>query len=37
MCSFVDRLLMVCGPTPTIEYVVLAAALGALVVFLVRP
>ncbi len=37
MCTLVDRLFMVCGAPPAFEYLLMAAALIAVIVFLVRP
>jgi hypothetical protein len=37
MCTLVDRLFMVCGSPPSFEYLVMAAALIAVILFVVRP
>ncbi len=37
MCTLVDRLFMVCGTPPTLEYLLMAAALIAVILFVVRP
>lgn len=37
MCSIIEKLVLNCGPTPTLEYAVIAAGVVAVIVFLLRP
>jgi hypothetical protein len=37
MCTLLDRLVLHCGTTPTLEYVLIAGGAGILIAFLVRP
>jgi hypothetical protein len=37
MCTLMNKLLMVCGPTPIFEYSVIGLAIAAALLFLTRP
>jgi hypothetical protein len=37
MCSLIDKLLMVCGPTPIFDYSVIGLGIAVVVLFLLRP
>lgn len=37
MCTLVDRLLLTCGPTPTLEYALMAIGVVVILAFVVRP
>jgi hypothetical protein len=37
MCTLLEQLFLDCGPSPTLEYVVVAGAVAFLIVLLVRP
>lgn len=37
MCSLLDNLMLNCGTTPTLDFMLIAGGVALLIVFLVRP